>query len=318
MNTTWTNFVGIDVSKDRLDVHVHPAGEAFAVERTDAGLTFLAARLAQLPEALIAIEATGGLETLAAATLAGAGLCVAVVNPAQVRAYAQALGKRAKTDPLDAYVIARFAEATKPEMRSLPDAATRYLADLLGRRRQIVAMMAADQQREHRTADPRLKQSILRLRKAMKKELDQLDGDIDTHLRTSPMWLVKEKLLASVPGVGPGTARTLMAELPELGRLDRRQIASLAGLAPWTRQSGQWKGQTSTGGGRTVVRGALFMAAMTGIRYNPALKAFRNRLVASGKSKLCALVASARKLLTILNAMVRDNQAWKPEAHAPA
>lgn len=305
-------YVGIDVSKDRLDVHAHPSGEAFAVPRDGDGLAQLVARVQALAPALIAVEATGGFETVVAASLASAGLPVVVVNPAQVRHYAQALGKRAKTDPIDAAVIARFVEATRPAVRVLPDEATQLLADLVARRRQIVEMMAAEGQRERR-ADRRLKKSIARLRKALEKELAELDAEIDDHVRGSPVWAQKEDLLASVPGVGPVIARTLIAEMPELGTLDRRQIAALAGLAPWTRQSGQWKGKSFIGGGRKSVRSLLFLGALTAARHNPALKAFRDKLVAAGKPKMVAAIAVARKLLTILNAILRDKKPWRPE-----
>ncbi len=247
---------------------------------------------------------------MVAASLASAGLPVVVVNPAQIRHYAQALGKRAKTDPIDAAVIARFVEATRLAVRVLPDEATRLLADLVARRRQIVEMMAAEGQRERR-ADKRLKKSIARLRKALEKELAELDGEIDDHVRGSPVWAEKEDLLASVPGVGPIIARTLIAEMPELGTLDRRQIAALAGLAPWTRQSGQWKGKSFIGGGRKSVRSLLFLGALTAARHNPTLKAFRDRLVAAGKPKMVAAIAVARKLLTILNAILRDKKPWR-------
>jgi len=304
--------VGIDVSKDRLDVHAHPSGEAFAVARNGEGLAQLAVRLQAMTPALIAVEATGGFETVVAASLASAGLPVVVVNPAQVRHYAQALGRRAKTDPIDAAVIARFIEATKPEVRVLPDEATQALADLVARRRQIVEMMAAEGQRERRAAR-RLKTSIVRLRKALEKELAELDGEIDDHVRGSPVWAEKEDLLASVPGVGPVIARTLIAEMPELGTLDRRQIAALAGLAPWTRQSGQWKGKSFIGGGRRSVRSLLFLGALTASRHNPVLKAFRDKLVAAGKPKMVAAIAVARKLLTILNAILREKKPWRVE-----
>ena len=305
-------YVGIDVSKDRLDAHVLPSGEAFAVARNGAGVAELVGRLKTLAPALVALEATGGFETVVAAGLAAAALPVVVVNPAQVRHFAQALGQRAKTDPIDAAVIARFVEATRPAPRPLPDETTRLLADLVARRRQIVEMMAAEGQRERR-ADKRLKKSILRLRKALEKELHEIDGEIDDHMRGTPAWAEKEDLLASVPGVGPVIARTLIAELPELGALGRREIAALAGLAPYTRQSGQWRGRSFIGGGRKSVRSALFIGAMVAARYNPALKAFRDRLVESGKPKVLALVAVARKLLTILNAIIRDKKPWRPE-----
>lgn len=305
-------YVGIDVSKDRLDVHVLPQDEAFSVERNGKGLALLVERLKPLAPSLVAVEATGGFESTTAAAIAGAGLPLAVVNPAQVRHYAQALGKRAKTDPIDARVIARFAADVKPGARALPDEMTQLLGDLVARRRQIVEMLQAEHQREKRTTVKRLKKSIARLIAALEKELAELDKDIDDAVRGSPVWREKEDLLASVPGVGSIIARTLMAELPELGTLDRKKIASLAGLAPYTRQSGNWKGRSMIGGGRKTVRCAIFMAAMVAARHNPVLKAFRDRLVAAGKPKLVAIIAVARKLLTILNAILRDKTPWQP------
>ncbi len=307
-----TVFVGIDVSKDRLDVHVRPGDDAFHVGRDGEGLAVLVERLSALPCGVVAVEATGGFETVVTAALAGAGLPVVVVNPAQIRHFAQALGKRAKTDPIDAAVIARFAEATKPAVRPLPDEATRLLADLVTRRRQIVTMIGAERQREKR-APARVKKSILRLIKALEKELASLDRDIDDSVRGSPAWRAKEDLLSSVPGIGPTIARTLIAELPELGSLDRRQVAALVGLAPFTRQSGKWRGKSFIGGGRAGVRSLLFMGAMVGIRHNPVLKAFRDRLVAAGKPRMVALIATARKLLTMLNAILRTGQPWRDE-----
>jgi transposase len=304
--------LGIDVSKDRLDVAVRPTGESFVFKRTAAGIEDLVARLRPVSPKLIAIEATGGFEAVVAAGLAGAGLPVVVVNPAQVRAFALALGKRAKTDPIDAAVIAHFAEATKPELRQMPDEMTRLLADLVTRRRQIVEMIVAEGQRARRISDNRLTKSIARLRKALEKELAELDMAIEDHIRGSAIWIEKEQLLASVPGVGKTIARTLIAELPELGSLDRRQIAALVGLAPWTRQSGRWRGKSFIGGGRKSVRSALFVGAMVAARYNPQLKRFRDNLVAAGKPKLVALVAVARKLITILNAILRDRHPWQP------
>ena len=302
--------VGIDVSKDRLDVCVRPGGEAFAVSRDAAGIEALLQRLARLSPKLVALEATGGFETVVTASLGAAGLPVVVVNPAQIRAFARALGKRAKTDPIDAAVIAHFAEATKPQVRPLPDAETERLADLVARRRQIIAMMVAEKQREKR-ASQRMKTSIARLLKALQAELSELDRDIDEAVRGSPAWREKQDLLSSVPGVGPTIARTLIAELPELGSLDRRQIAALAGLAPWTRQSGKWRGDSFIGGGRASVRSALFMGALTAARWNPILKAFHQRLIAKGKRKMVAAIAVARKLLTILNAILRDRTPWQ-------
>lgn len=303
--------VGIDVSKDRLDVAVRPSGEAFAVERNALGLDRLTERLRELSPQFVALEATGGFETIAAAALSAAGLPVVVVNPAQIRAFAKAIGQRAKSDPIDAAVIAHFAEATRPEVRPLPDEATRLLADLVARRRQIVEMIKAERQREKRITVPRLRKSIGRVVSILEKELSSLDSDIDDFVRGSPVWRAKEDLLASVPGVGPIISRTLLADLPELGTLSRKQIAALAGLAPFTRQSGKWQGKSFIGGGRAVVRTALYMGALVAARYNPVLKVFFARLRAAGKPKMVALIAVARKLLTILNAILRDNRPWQ-------
>jgi transposase len=303
--------VGIDVSKDRLDVHVRPSGETLTVERTAAGLDALCPRLQQIAPRLVALEATGGFETIATAALAAAGLPVVVVNPAQVRSFARALGRRAKTDPIDAAVIAHFAAATEVEVRPLKDEATRLLGELVGRRRQITEMIRAEHNRARRITEPSLRKSIARLSEALERELAVLDADIDTAVRGSPLWRATEDLLTSVPGVGPVIARTLIAELPELGALDRRKLASLVGLAPYTRQSGRWKGLSRIGAGRSPVRTALFMGAMVAKRFNPTLKAFYERLLAAGKPKMVATIAVARKLLTVLNAIMRDQRPWQ-------
>ncbi|MGO8068612.1 IS110 family transposase [Rhizobium leguminosarum] len=303
--------VGIDVSKERLDVAILPQGEVFAVGNDHAGIDELVERLKGIGVDAIALEATGGFEMLAVAGLSSAGLTVLVVNPAQVRAYAHAIGRRAKTDPIDAAVIAAFVLATKPEIRPLRDAETQALSELVARRRQIVQMVVAEENRLRMALAKQAQKSIKRLLKALRRELESLDADLDSHIRKSPVWRVREALLTSVPGVGATTARTLLAELPELGSLDRRQIASLAGLAPWTRQSGKWKGKSFIGGGRGKVRAVLFMAALVASRYNPDLKAFRDRLVAAGKPKIVATVATMRKLLTILNAIIRDGRPWQ-------
>jgi len=305
------SIIGIDVSKDHLDVAVRPSGKSFVVERSDQGLEVLVDRVRELAPHLVAMEATGGFETVVAAALANAGVPIVIVNPVQIRAFAVAIGQRAKTDPIDAAVIAHFAEATKPVPRHLPDEATRLLADLLARRRQIIEMIGAERQREQRVTIPRLKKSIHRLLKALEKELGNLDDDIDDAMRSSPAWREKENLLASVPGVGPVIARTLIAELPELGNLNRKEIAALAGLAPFTRKSGQWRGKSFIGGGRVAVRCALFMGAVVAKKHNSILKAFFARLVAAGKPKKVALIAVARKLLTILNAILRDKRPWQ-------
>jgi transposase len=305
-------FVGIDVSKDRLDVHVRPQQQAFAVSRDGKGLEELVDRLRSLSPALIAVEATGGFETIVAAALTGAALPLVVVNPAQVRYFAQAIGKRAKTDPIDAAVIAHFVEAVKPDLRPVPDEQTRLLAELVARRRQIIDMIVAERQREKRAENVRVRKSLARTIRTLEKELPQIDGDIDTLVRGSPAWRQKEDLLVSFPGVKNILARTFLAELPELGTLSRREIASLAGLAPFTRQSGRWKGNSMIGGGRAPLRTALYMAALSAIRCNPTLKAFYQRLLRAGKPKMVGLIAVARKILTILNAMLRDRKQWQP------
>lgn len=313
-------FVGIDVSKDRLDVHVHPIGQMLAYDRDEEGVNKLILHLKDLVHlkdlslAVVAIEATGGYEAIAVAALALAGLPVVVVNPRQVHNYAKALGINAKTDAIDASVIARFAQAVKPEIRALPDEETIAFADLLGRRRQIVQMITAEKNRTSRVAKNKaLHKSLARVIDALERELARLDRDIDNTVQASPVWIAKQDLLASVPGIGKVIARTLLAEMPELGTLDRRQAASLTGLAPWTRQSGQWKGKSMTGGGRTACRTVLFLAALSAARYNPDLKVFSQRLLNAGKSKKTVLIAIARKLITIVNAIIRDNKPWTPK-----
>lgn len=306
-------FAGIDVSKDRLDVHIHPPGESFGVPRDEAGLEQLVVRLKSHDLAVIAIEATGGFEVIVVAALAAAELPVAVVNPKRVRNYAKALGVNAKTDAIDAAVIARFAAATKPAIRPLPDAETLVLGEILTRRRQIVQMITAEKNRALRMASRiPMQKSIGRVIAALEAELAHLDDVIDGMVKGSPLWSEKEELLSSVPGVGKIIARTLLAEMPELGRLDRKQVAALAGLAPWTRQSGQWRGYSMIGGGRAVPRTVLFLGAMAAMRHNPDLKAFGLRLLNAGKSKKVVLTAISRKLLTILNAILRDRTPWRP------
>src|SRR4051812_29917175 len=305
-------YVGIDVSKDRLDVHVRPSGEAFAVGRDGKGLEELVERLRALAPTLIAVEATGGFETIVAAAVAGATLPLAVVNPAQVRHFARAIGKRAKTDPIDAAVIAHFAEAVKPVPRPIPDAEARLLGELVARRRQIIEMLVAERQREKRVDAVRVRKSLARHIAALEKELPVIDGDIDTMVRGSPVWREKEDLLVSFPGVGGILARTFLAEMPELGSLDRRKIASLVGVAPFTHQSGRWRGKSMIAGGRARPRAGIFLAALTASRCNPVLRAFYRRLLDRGKPKMVALIAVARKILTILNAMLRDKKPWQP------
>jgi transposase len=304
-------FVGIDVSKDRLDVHVRPTGEAFAVARDGKGLAELIERLMAAPPSLVVVEATGGFEVTVAATVAGAGLPLAVVNPRQIRSYAKAIGRLAKTDAIDAEVIARFAEAVKPEARPLPSEEAQAFAEMVARRRQLIEMIVAETNRRRHLTQPRLLKSINRHLEALQKALIELDTDIDDEIRGSPVWREKEDLLVSVPGIGNTIARTLIADLPELGSLTHRKIAALAGLAPMNRDSGSKRGKRYITGGRHNVRSALYMAALTASRCNPSISCFYKRLRAAGKPAKLALAAAAHKLLTIINAMLRDKKSWQ-------
>lgn len=302
-------YVGIDVSKDRLDIYVRPTGETFSSGQLPRDIDGLVERLKPLCARIIGLEATGGYEAALVAALSLAGLPVVVLNPSHVRNFAKALGHQAKTDSLDARVIAHFAEAANPSIRPIPDESTQALAILVTRRRQVVDMIMAEKQRLHSAAGL-VHKSIKRVIKALEHELADINDDIDGMIKASPIWRYKEYLLTSTPGIGKTTARTLLAELPELGKLNRKQVASLAGVAPYTRQSGQWRGKSFIGGGRAPVRKVLFLAAMSAVRYNPPLKAFYETLVRAGKPKKVALIAVERKLLTIVNAMMRDNACW--------
>lgn len=304
-------FVGIDVSKETLDVHILPEGRAFAVARAPAGIEGLLAELSGLGVGLVVLEATGGLERVVTAALAGAQIPVVAVNPRQIRDFARATGQLAKTDAIDAAVIARFGQAIRPAPRALPDAAAQQLAELVTRRRQVIDMAVAERNRRRLvTAKPALR-SIDRVLKVLEAQLGDIDREIGERIQSSPAWRESEDLLKSVPGVGDQTARTLIAGLPELGSLNRRQIAALAGLAPFNRDSGQWRGRRSITGGRADVRSVLYMAALAGIRSNKALKACYQRLRTAGKPPKVALVAVMRKLLTILNAILRDKSPWQ-------
>lgn len=304
-------FIGIDVAKDRLDVHVRPGGEAFAVARDGEGVAMLVERLKESGPQLIVLEATGGFEQVVAAGLAGAGLPVVVVNPRQIRDFARALGRLAKTDRIDAEVIALFAERVRPELRPLPDDQARELDELITRRRQVIEMMVAEGNRARRLSSRRLQKRIARHQAVLQKELTEIERELDDTIRKSPIWRETEDLLKSVPGIGNATARTLIAALPELGSLDRRKIAALVGLAPFNRDSGTLRGKRTIWGGRAPVRAALYMAALVASRRNPVIRAFYQRLVAAGKPKKLALTACMRKLLTILNAIVRDRSPWQ-------
>ncbi len=309
-------FVGIDVSKAHLDVAVRPSGERWQFDNTLEGMAPLVIQLLPLPPSLIVLEATGGWEVSVTASLAAAGLAVAVVNPRQVRDFAKSLGRLAKTDKIDAMILARFAEAVRPEVRPLPDAQTQALQAVLVRRRQLIEMLVAEKNRlslTHATMRPRLAEHITWL----ETELAELDQQLHDQLQASPVWREKEDLLRSVKGVGPVTATTLLAELPELGLLNRKQIAALVGVAPFNCDSGRHQGKRAIWGGRATVRTCLYMAAMSAVQHNVVIKPFYERLMAAGKKKKVALVACMRKLLTILNAMLRSRKPWQPALAAP-
>ncbi len=268
-------------------------------------------RLQVLQPELIVLEATGGFEIIVTATLAAAGLPVVVVNPRQIRDFARACGQLAKTDTLDAAVIALFAERIRPSLRPLPDEATRQLGELAARRRQIVEMITAEGLRRRQTNLKRVQKRLDAHIGWLQKELSGIETDIDAAVRESPLWREQEALLTSVPGVGRTVARTLLAELPELGQLDRRAVAALVGIAPLNHDSGQHRGSRHIRGGRVAVRAALYMAAWVGTRFNPVIKAFYDRLRAAGKPRKVALVACMHKLITILNAIVRTKKPWQ-------
>jgi transposase len=304
-------FVGIDVAKNRLDVHIQPSGEAFAVTRDEVGLADLARRVAILSPLVVALEATGGYEVVVAATLAAAALPVVVINPRQVRQFARATGRLAKTDTLDAQTIAAFAAAVRPPVRAIPDAQARLLTQLVARRRQLVDMLGAEQNRRQ-LIEPALQGRLDAHIRWLQQAVHELDDDIHTAIRSSPMWRATEDLLRSVPGIGPITASTLIADLPELGRLDRRKIAALVGVAPINRDSGTVRGRRMIAGGRAPVRHVLYMATVAAIRHNAIIAAFYRRLVADGRPGKLAVTAAMRKLLVILNAILRDGRPWQP------
>jgi transposase len=303
-------FVGLDVGKANVDVHLHPLGQAWRITRDAPGLDQLCQRLHEVSPNLIVLEATGGFERVVLATLAGAGLPVVMVNPRQIRDFARASGRLAKTDRLDAAIIARFAEAIRPELRPLPEQASRDFAELAARRRQLVEMISAEGMRAQQAVHSKVRKHLQEHLVWLNKELTQLDGDLDAAVRASPRWLEVSEILTSVPGVGPVVARTLLADLAEIGTLDRRQIAALAGVAPVAHDSGRHRGQRHIAGGRGSVRAALFMASWVATRCNPVIGAFYRRLIANGKPRKVALVACMRKLLTILNTMVKKGTKW--------
>lgn len=311
MTTPAAVWVGIDVAKRQLDVAVRPTGESWTVANGAAQFEGLVSRLQALAPALIVLEATGGLEVPVVGALAAAGLPVVVVNPRQVRAFARATGREAKTDRLDAQVLAHFADAVRPTPRPLPDAPAQELRGLVGRRQQLVEMLTAEENRWP-MAGPRVQAQIREHLLWLRQQLTEVDRELRTQVRRSPVWREHDELLRSVPGVGPVLATTLLADLPELGRLTHKQIAALVGVAPVPRESGQWRGKRTIWGGRAPVRAVLYMAALVAARHNPVIRAFYARLHAAGKPKKVCLTACMRKLLTILNAMMKAQRPWAP------
>jgi transposase len=306
-------YVGIDVAKDRLDIAVRPTGEIWTMANNASGIAEVVQRLAQLHPGLVVLEATGGLQMPVAGALAAAGLPLAMVNPRQVRDFARATGRLAKTDRLDSQVLAHFAEAVRPTPHPLPDAQTQELTALLTRRHQVIEMLTAEKNRLRVTRSDSVRQRLQDHIRWLEQELGGLDWDLDYTIRESPLWREKDNLLRSVPGIGPVVSITLLAELPELGTLNRHQIAALVGVAPLNRDSGRFRGQRMVWGGRARVRAALYMAALSASRYNPVIKAFYHRLCGAGKARKVALTACMRKLLIILNSMVKHQQTWDPD-----
>ena len=305
-------FVGIDVAKDELVVGLRPSGVTWKVANDDAGVGELVERLRAVQPELVVLEATGRYSLPVAAALATAGIPVAVVNPRQVRDFAKALGQLAKTDAIDASVLAHFAEAVRPAMRPLPDASLQELEAVVARRRQLVDMMSAEKNRLA-GAPLRVRAEIMDHIAWLQHRLAGLDDDLQRLVSESPLWRAKDDLLQSAKGIGPAVSHVLLANLPELGRLNRREITLLAGLAPLNRDSGKHRGKRTTWGGRGQVRTALFMATLVAIRWNPAIKAFYDHLIAAGKPKMVAIVASMRKLLTILNSMINHQVPWRAD-----
>lgn len=302
-------FVGIDVSKEWLDLHILPSNTRRSIPNTEEGCKKIAAMLKPLQPKNIVMEGTGGYEKLIATQLAEKELPVAVVNPRQVRDFARSLGILAKTDKIDAEVIARFAQQVAPEPRFVPDQQRIELKELATRRRQMIIIRGAEQNRLERTHSSAARLSIQRIIQTLDEQLKEIDDTIDRTIKSSPIWRAQDELLQSVKGIGPATSSALIAALPELGRVNRREIASLVGVAPFNVDSGKKRGKRMVRGGRTDVRKSLYMAALTACRWNPVIKAFYDHLLAGGKQKKVAITACMRKILTILNAMMKQEYA---------
>lgn len=303
-------FVGIDVSKSTLDVCIEPAVQTLHVSYDEAGIRQVTSRLKEVNPTLIVIEATGGLEVRIATELAGKGLPVAVINPRQARDFAKATGRLAKTDQVDAAVLAEFAKAIRPQARPLKDADTRALDDMVSRRRQLIDIRVQETLRLGTAASKPMQKSLNKHIVWLDKQIAELDGDLAERLHESDVWRAKDDLLRGIPGVGSVTALTMLAKCPELGTLNRREIAALTGVAPLANDSGKHRGKRFVWGGRADVRAVLYMAAVTAIRCNDPIKAFAERLKKAGKPPKVVIVACMRKLLTIMNSMLKNNTPW--------
>jgi transposase len=304
-------FVGIDVSKAQLDVGVSGSDDVSSLPNSEPGISELVRWLGELSPTLVVMESTGGFEVPAAAALAASGVPVVIANPRQVRDFARATGQLAKTDQIDAHILALFAERVRPVPRPLPDEAARELDAIIGRRRQIIDMLTAEKNRLGFALAP-VQKGIKKHIRWLERQLSDVDSDLDELIRNSPVWRTKNDLLRDVPGVGPNLARTLIAELPELGQLTHKQIAALVGVAPFSRDSGLMRGKRMIWGGRSSVRTALFLSTWSASKWNPVIRVFYQRLRANGKPPKVAMVACMRKLLVILNAMIRDGREWDP------
>ena len=309
--STSGSFIGIDIAKTQLDLAVHGAGAPWQVAYDSAGLKQVVTQLRTLAPTLIVVEATGGLETRLVSALLATSLPVAVVNPRQVRAFAHAAGILAKTDRLDAQVLAQFAATMQPTPRPQPDAATQQLSAVLARRQQVVDMLTAEKNRLSQQLESALRKRLRAHITWLTKELERTEQELTQLIQQSPAWRAQDDLLQSAKGVGPVFSQTLLAEVPELGQLNRKQMAALIGVAPFNRESGGYRGKRRIWGGRARVRAVLYMGALVATRHNPVIKAFYERLLAAGKEKKVALTACMRKLLTILNAMIKQQTKWQ-------
>jgi|TARA_Y100000310_G_C20570470_1_gene757735 transposase len=309
-------FVGIDVSKDTLDVAVKPQNLVFAVPNTEQGHRALCKRLKPLSPTLVVVEATGGLELDVVIALNEKGIVIAIVNPRHVRDFARACGQLAKTDRIDAAIICDFAEKIRPQARPLPSEETRALDALITRRRQLVDMLAVEKNRLA-SAGRAMKKDVKRHITFLEKAIAQMDQDLQKMIKNSPTWRQNDDILQSVSGVGPTTSTTLLAQVPELGMLNRKKIAALIGVAPLNRDSGHKKGRRMVWGGRASVRAVLYMSTLVATRHNPVIRDFYNHLISQGKLHKVAMTACMRKLLVMLNAMIRDQTHWQPEMGLP-